>query len=291
MIPDTIEPKVTLQAVGTANPDAVPVVGETLQDVVCDPNGILYTLARALSQATGSSTPISARVPVTAAVGDATIAADALDVAAFPMLWSDADGVYYAAKAISDANAPQAPGTIKGMLAAVSRTFTFYNGNWNPLLSIDNTIDARPTGYQAILTVAEATLFNGNTMDRVRSGSIPATALITAVGPIALFTPIAGQMYRLMRYTMELTEQATLAVAGNYTVSLQDAAGTIICSHTWFVPAVAVAGIGNEPARPLDLMNGFLSAAANNVLNVVASAALATGGVRINAWLAEGANG
>jgi len=86
-----------------------------------------------------------------------------------------------------------------------------------------------------------------------------------------------------MRYMVQVTEDATLAAGAVLTISLFDAAaGATGQAHDVWVPAAALALSGDLYTSPwVDLGNGFLSGAANNVLNVNLSAALVTGNVRV----------
>lgn len=109
------------------------------------------------------------------------------------------------------------------------------------------------------------------------------TAQAVAAGNTALWVPSAGKKFRLMRYMVEITGNASIAGAGAVvTVSLFDgAAGATGQAHDVFVPLVALAGIGLLTTGWIDLGNGFPSALANNVLNINLSAALVTGNCRV----------
>lgn len=108
------------------------------------------------------------------------------------------------------------------------------------------------------------------------------TVSATATGNTALWTPTAGKKFRLMRYIIEVTSNTSLAAAAVLTISMQDSAADIAQTHSVFIPTTAIT-TGGAPFLVtgwVDLGNGILSAAANNVLNVNLSAALvAAGGV------------
>ena len=109
------------------------------------------------------------------------------------------------------------------------------------------------------------------------------TVQAAAAGNTALWTPTAGQKFRLMRYLVTVTGNAILAAGAVLTVSLFDGgAGATGQAHDIFVPAAATSLEGFiYNSGWIDLGNGVLSAAANNVLNVNLSAALTAGNVRV----------
>jgi len=126
-------------------------------------------------------------------------------------------------------------------------------------------------------------IFNGATFDRAREANVFKTAQASVAGSTAVWVPVAGKKFRLLGFTISLTENATVAVAGVVTVSLLDAAGVIAIAYDVYVPAVAVAGVGTAFDITVDLGKlGYLSALANNVLNANLSVALTTGNFRIN---------
>jgi hypothetical protein len=129
---------------------------------------------------------------------------------------------------------------------------------------------------------------SGGTLPAMSAFRIPnifKTAAATNFGNTAAWTPTSGKKFRLMRYQIELTENATLGVAALLTVKFQDATTDFGFQHDEYVPAAAGAVTG-EAWRSgwIDMGNGYLSAAANNVLNfnISGAANLATGNFRIN---------
>jgi hypothetical protein len=125
-------------------------------------------------------------------------------------------------------------------------------------------------------------------MSALRTPNVFKTASVSAAttGNSAVWTPTSGKKFRLMRF--QITAQGLAATAtGVVTVSFQDATtGITIGTYDVDVPAVAnvVSGVTNISGAWIDLGNGFLSAAANNVLNFNISAAGAgtVGTYRIN---------
>lgn len=121
-----------------------------------------------------------------------------------------------------------------------------------------------------------------NQWDRTRSPNTFRTVATAAAGNTALWTPAAGRRFRLMRYCVTVTGDAIQAAAGVLVISLFDgAAGATGQIHSAFVPAVAVNTQSLYTSGWIDLGNGVLSAAVNNVLNVNLSAALAGGVVNV----------
>ena len=108
------------------------------------------------------------------------------------------------------------------------------------------------------------------------------TVATAANGNTALWTPAAGKKFRLMRYRIDVTGNAAAAAAAVKTISLFDgAAGATGQAVSVFVPGAALAGAALYTSGWIDLGNGYLSAAANNVLNVNLSTALTAGVVRV----------
>lgn len=143
--------------------------------------------------------------------------------------------------------------------------------------------DGMSASINALVTCARAYACNGAGWDRVRVANKSNTVATAAAGNTALWTPAAGKKFRLMKYMIEVTEQATQAVGGTINISLFDgAAGATGQVHDVYIPGAALGAAGELYTSPwIDLGNGYLSAAANNVLNVNLSAALTGGTVRV----------
>ncbi len=119
---------------------------------------------------------------------------------------------------------------------------------------------------------------DGNMVEAALRATVFRNAVASASGNTALWTPATGKKFRLMRYCISMSGQAILAVGGLLTVKLTDGATDIAQNWRFFVPALSVGAIGGVFSPWVDLGNGILSGAANNVLNINLSAAL-TGGV------------
>lgn len=113
-------------------------------------------------------------------------------------------------------------------------------------------------------------------------------ASTAAAGSSNIWVPAAGKSWRLRRYMVQLTENATLAAAGILTITFTDAGAALPFVTDFYVPSAAVNGIGTEVVGPIDLgEQGILSAAPNNALIMFLSAALVTGQVRVTAMGTE----
>lgn len=152
-------------------------------------------------------------------------------------------------------------------------------GTWNA--NFDRTVDNVPRLHVLAVQCAQT---EGDAVKALRTPAIFHTVAAAAAGNTALWAPPANRRFRLMRYLVEITGDATLAAAAVLTISLFDgAAGATGQVHSVYVPAAA-------PAAPngviynsgwIDLGNGYSSAALANVLNVNLSAALTAGVVRV----------
>jgi len=114
-----------------------------------------------------------------------------------------------------------------------------------------------------------------------RTPNVFKTAVATALGDTAVWTPAAGKKFRLMRFLIQVTANAALAAGGLLEILLRDATTATGLAHSYFVPGAAGTVFGEQGGTWIDLGNGFLSAAANNVLNVNLSVALTAGEVRV----------
>lgn len=110
------------------------------------------------------------------------------------------------------------------------------------------------------------------------------TAQVSASGNTAVWTPASGLRFRLTKYRIILTGNATIGVAGVLTVTFQDATTAIpgiahdVSLNTTALGAVAV--LYDSGWVELSKL-GIVSAAINNALNVNLSAALTAGNFRV----------
>lgn len=124
-------------------------------------------------------------------------------------------------------------------------------------------------------------VYNGATYDKPRTPTTFKTVQATASGNTALWTPTTGKKFRLMRFKVQITGNATLGGAAVLSVGLQDATTDIGVTHDVYVPAAALNTMTGYDSGWINLGNGKISAAANNVLNVNLSAAITAGNARV----------
>jgi hypothetical protein len=185
-------------------------------------------------------------------------------------VWSSADHTLFSRLNVALVSAPAGSMTVGG--ASTRLLETLLNSVTGAILG-----DGLIVSYPVINGVD-----NGVGIFNLRTPSVFKTVAAAAAGNTALWTPAVGKKFRLMRYRVTVTDNATQAVAGVLTVNLLDAAGNIAQTDDVFVPAVALVNSGAlYNGGQIDLGNGILSAVANNVLNVNLSAALVTGNVRV----------
>lgn len=122
--------------------------------------------------------------------------------------------------------------------------------------------------------------YNGATWDRARVANIFKSVSATASGSTAVWTPAAGKKFRLMGYSISVA--GTLAVLGADVLNLLDSA-TVIFRHVVAIGAT----VSGDSQIAASLGQGYLSAVADQVLNINIGTALLTGAVTVNAWGTE----
>jgi hypothetical protein len=181
-----------------------------------------------------------------------------------------------------------------GAMTNVSGSVIFAISQVGPTAPADNlasnSIFQTSTSSSFPLSVADAVYggaFSGTPnaalqgWSKLRTPTVFKTASATASGNTALWTPASGNKFRLMRFMVQITGNSTTASGAVVTVSFQDSASATNIAMDAFVPSASL-GTGDDFISPwVDLGNGFLSAAANNVLNINLSSALTGGNVRV----------
>lgn len=173
--------------------------------------------------------------------------------------------------------------TFEGVIAAAFG-YGFNGASWDRIrtdTAVDDDITTASIGL--LSTMARMFGFNGSGFDRVRVANVFHTGTQTAVGPTAIWTPGAGNFFRLMGG--QITVAGTLAAAGVQVITLLDGATPI---KTFGVPLGTTADSQGAAVITFDLGNGELSAAAANNLSIELSTAMATGGVY---WNVHGTQG
>ncbi len=110
----------------------------------------------------------------------------------------------------------------------------------------------------------------------------------SASGDTAVWTPTTGKKFRLLKYQIVVPTNCTLASRAVEVIKLRDGTTDLLLTHDVFLGQTAPVETAAAPPPTLynsgwvDLGDGILSAAANNVLNVNLGTALAAGNVRVN---------
>jgi hypothetical protein len=111
-----------------------------------------------------------------------------------------------------------------------------------------------------------------------RTPSVFKHALITAAGSTALWTPTAGKKFRILGYV--ICPDAGLAAAGVELITFLDNATAITIAHQTYLPIAA--SIAHQVPMVIALPgNGYLSVAADNVLNVSLGTAVTAGAISV----------
>jgi hypothetical protein len=232
-----------------------------------------------------SSGPFNANFAALSQGSVETIDSLGLVVASFGYAFNNTNQSWFAVETQSTA-ADALPTNPEGSLLTISQGFGFNGATFDRLRSAGSNADglaAEAQGQQTV--IAQLFGWNGASFDRVRVANVSHTALVTAAGTTPVWTPTAGTTFRLMGYTIDVA--GTLAATGVQTIQLADGA-TVFKNHLAdVIETTAVGDAGSTTNIGADLGQGFLSAAANNVLNIVLGSAMVTGGVAINVWGTE----
>jgi hypothetical protein len=121
---------------------------------------------------------------------------------------------------------------------------------------------------------------------KMRTSTVFKTVQITSsagTGNTAVWTPGSGNKFRLLKTFVQISDNASVAAGTVVSIQFIDSATNMPVVVDVFIPTTAVTtAIGTGITTTIDLGSlGILSAAANNVLNVALTTALATGSVRI----------
>lgn len=115
-----------------------------------------------------------------------------------------------------------------------------------------------------------------------RAGTVFKSITTTQNSNVPVWTPASGKRFRLLKLWFDVTGNAAVAAAGPVTISLLDGSTQMGIARSVFIPGAAGTAGGNLATITADLGPvGILSAAANNVLNVLLGSALTSGVVRV----------
>lgn len=183
------------------------------------------------------------------------------------------------------------PVMLGGALAVENYNMAFNGATYDRLRSLADSGDAQAALTLGLLaTVSRMQAWNGATYDRVRVANVFKSADITvatALNPVVVWTPAAGKKFRLMGFIIQLSGNATAAAAATYVASLFDAAAALPFKLVADVPASIVGAVVGENTGQVQLGNGYLSVAINNVLNFTPTVALTNGQCTVTVWGTE----
>lgn len=167
-----------------------------------------------------------------------------------------------------------------GLLGVLSRGYLYDGavGGWEAEEAVP-ALDGVSVGGFGAMAIAFEYKYNGQGMDRMRYPTKFSTGKFTALGSTALWTPAASKSFRLMRYMLTMTADAVQAAAGDLDIVFYDGLTAMPIAETRYVNTTN-ANVDYSTGW-VDLGNGILSAAADNVLNVNLSSALTGGAFRI----------
>ncbi len=158
-----------------------------------------------------------------------------------------------------------------GLDAVRVRASAFTSGT--AVVTLETSLSTQTLGAGNVVSLVS---IGGGTTDVLRTCAVFKQANATVAGNTVLWTPAGGKKFRLMRFSIGVSGANTLAVAGNEVITFQDAAVAMPFRADVQIPGAAVTG--EDFISPwIDLGNGFLSATANNALNINLGTAIAAG--------------
>lgn len=240
-----------------------------------DANGSLWTR---LSVSIGAGIlPISGQIPA-----DALPAPTApMDSTSYTMVFNGATWDRWTSMVISPVGfGAFLPATAAPITVSVPYGYNSVGGSYSPFQTIPFNADV--IGQLSVtgqVVASSKLLLTGTSFDRERTPKVFKTATATAAGQTAVWTPAAGKRFRLMRVHMSITSNAAAAAAAVLLSRLLDGSGGgavfFGMSDNNYIPLIGT--IQQHQNFIFDLGNGYLSVAANNVLNVDLSFALTAG--------------
>lgn len=103
-------------------------------------------------------------------------------------------------------------------------------------------------------------------------------------GAHTIWTPASGKRIRLLGFDFEISNDATLAVAGDNSITVQETGGVIIHRFIASVGATASTVPGQITYQFIPGEAGYLSIAPDNILSLLFNTAFITGSIVANAW-------
>jgi len=210
-----------------------------------------------------------------------------LAVENYPMIFN---GVTFDRQRSAPDNADAQAALGLGVLATIARLQGWNGATWDRVALEGNSADNDPLKTAGILAAqAYQYGFNGATFERLRSANVFKRGTVAGGGAASfnIWTPAVGKKFRLMGFVIQLAGNSTQAAAGNFTLQLFDGATAMPFSLDTDVPAAAPANTMDNSVNLPNMGNGFLSAAANNILSCTMSAALVAGQASVMAFGTE----
>ncbi|WP_157985422.1 hypothetical protein [Lentzea terrae] len=195
-------------------------------------------------------------------------------------------GTYTAVFTLHSVAAPLTHSVIMPSAPTTAVTLGSGSVNTNAFGSNVGNSDGQFMSTQAALAVYNYVHSGGQgsnpSWDRLKVPNIAKTVTATASGNTAVWTPTSGKKFRLQRYRIDVTADAATSGGAVIDAVLRDGSTTeLAAALSLYVPSAAGTGIGVVSTGWVDLGQGVLSAAANNVLNCNLSAALTAGKARV----------
>lgn len=135
-----------------------------------------------------------------------------------------------------------------------------------------------PGSGSSLFVIGMGSAYNGTNWDRLRTPTTFKSVAATGSGNTTLWIPTSAKKFRLMRLLVVVTADAATSGGADIDVTFQDSSTDLGFKTSVFVPSAAGTTFGAGFSTGwVDLGNGKLSAAANNVLSVNLSATLSSG--------------
>lgn len=173
---------------------------------------------------------------------------------------------------------------VQATVGVLPSSSTLTAGSTGSVTLQDPTTSSQKLGIDAN-GIAKVGIWNGALQQNVlKLGDLIAKSVdLTAAGSTAVWTPAAGKKFRLMAFEVNVGTDASLAAAGTQTIRLLDGATRIWGVQLQMQAAVST-GVTAESHVVVLPGNGYLSSAANNVLNGNLNTVMNTGSITFNVY-------
>lgn len=149
-------------------------------------------------------------------------------------------------------------------------------------VAVDPTTGAVLVDINAYSNPVKTMVYTGSTWTAQRTPVVFKTSTATTSGNTAIWTPASGKKFRLMDYVIYAPDDVQAGSAGDIDTTLNDAGIAIGLGFTFWAPdSTSTSNRHTDNSGPVQLGNGYLSAAANNVLNINLSTAIILERIRV----------